>query len=143
MNWIGRFLVGLSSLSTGLFPFFFWFDKDHTSNASWPVHAKFHVLWQTGMTVLSSVVGLWCVVVLWEKSSTARWVGAILPCFVWGGFLLAVTVLAPLSGITDPFPHVSKTLLGLKVNIWGTIAPLLCAVVGYLLDRRFNRNFRP
>lgn len=138
MKWIGRFLVGLSCVASGLFPFFFWFDGDHLQNKQWPVHAKFHALWQTGITTLACAVGLFCVVALWERGSWARWVGAALPSCVWVAFLFAAFVLAPMYGLSDPFPHVNKTVLGLKANIWGTFAPLVCAVVGFGLDRLFN-----
>jgi hypothetical protein len=133
----GRFLVGLVALATATFPFFFWFDAHHLADPAWPPHARAHLLFFMAFVMLANGIALTLTVAYWERTQDVRLLATATPCLVWVAKLIEVACLSPAMGVTVSFTHWHQRLFGeAEANLFGVLAPLAVAILGYLLDRQ-------
>ena len=150
---IGRWLIIAVIANTFVTPIFFWMDEVHLSNPQWPVHAKYHLVWQGMMFMLMNGVALYLALFHWPKPASQRHqrhqvvplISAAVPMLTWLAFLLSAYVVMPLLGFDaeTTFPHHQRMMImGMDVDIDNLLVFLtfLIPIFGYWLTQAHDSH---
>ena len=135
---IGRVMVGFSIFACTEFPLFVWFNADHIGSAAWPIHAKFHLMWNACLLMTLGLFALGCLFVWWNRDPKVRLMLAALPLIIALTYVLAGTVVAPaVLGVPDAYAERTPIVVfGYHTQFEGWILLMALAVGGYWVDRR-------
>ena len=137
---VGRLLVSLAALITGVAPILADWNDTHIFSRRWSPHARFH-----GVTALvtTNLLAAMSLVLAWRRSvdrDAAMTVAALIPIAYWGPFFVAP--LVPGTAIEDRGNDVGR-IAGVPVNLAGAGATVITAALGWYLDRLWRRQQVP
>lgn len=125
---LGKGLISLVAIGTGIGPFRFDWNETHIYNPAWPPHAKFHNGQTMSMGAMLSAAALWQ---LWKESDNPRQALDAAAAFASLYWITNVSaIFYPGSRAVDPpatgvFPQ------------WKFTVPFLAMVgIGHTLERR-------
>jgi hypothetical protein len=102
-GWVARAAVTAVALGQGIAPLFIDLNRTHAKNPLWPGHARFHVVWQTGTSLLLNLV---VAALLWWPGTGAAGrldFGILLTALPLLGFLAAMATRRLYGGtLRDP-----------------------------------------
>src|SRR5262249_23302246 len=113
----------------------------HLRDPTWPVHARFHLVWALLSPVIASLAAFYLVLRHWQRlPSTARAALCVIVASWYLGEAIAYFVVAPFSLEGDAVPPaVSYVLFPFFKSVVGVQALLAVPVaVAYFLDRKHN-----
>jgi hypothetical protein len=133
---LGRSLLTLANVITGVAPVAADWNDSHVFNERWPGHARFHGVTALAMTATLSSVNIWS---LWSgdgDQASAGFFAAAVPVAYWAPFFVAPFV--PGTTVDDP-PHPVARVAGVPVSLLGAAATTATAAAGWLITRRYAR----
>lgn len=135
---VGRVLVGFSIFGCTEFPPFVWFNSDHAGSTAWPIHAKFHLMWNACLLMTLGAFALAGLLAWWNREPKVRLMLSTLPILIALTYVLAGSVVAPaILGVPDAYAERTPiTIFGYHTQFEGWYLLMGLAVGGYLLDRR-------
>jgi hypothetical protein len=113
----------------------------HLRDPTWPVHARFHLIWALLTPVIACLAAFYLVLRHWQRlPSTARAALCVIVASWYLGEAIAYFAVAPLYLEGDVVPHaVSYVFLPFFKSVVVVQALLAVAVaLAYLFDRRHN-----
>jgi hypothetical protein len=119
----------------------FFLGDSHLGDPTWPLHARFHLIWALTTPVIVSLALFYLVLRHWQRLSNAVR-GAL--CVIVGswylGEALSYFVIAPLYYEGDLVPHQHSYLLFpvLKTALLGQALLAVAVALAYLYDRKNN-----
>ena len=134
---LGRLLISLAALITGVAPILADWNETHIFSRRWSPHARFHGVTALLMTGVLSMVAL---VLAWRRSAeheAEMAVAAIIPIAYWGPFFVAP--LVPGTAVEDRGHDVPR-IAGVPTNLLGAGVTVISAALGWSLDRRWHRQ---
>ena len=124
---LGKVLISVSALGTGVGVYVADWNESHIYNAAWPPHAKFHNAQTMSMGVALGLVALYY---LWKPAQTrASLATAAVVAGIYGVTQLSVVFYPGISSVDPPGENTWPQLMT-------TLPSLAFVLAGYLLERR-------